>query len=230
MSNKNLVVIESGISGGSLSPIVLSAQKNFRSFSDTHTLQYCKDNNQDKINSFSMEDMTFIKYEKLFYKSLNNLEIKRYEKIFYIAHSFQSLVFLYIYKNMKKELKDKFYIIFWDPSTKENILEALNKYFYKTKSIYHEKLKQEESSVLFSESIKKEIESLNVKNIFENVSNKSLLITAEKAGDQIGGIYSSYNKNVQYFCIKNSGHMFGATKCRRELLKITKNFMKDPER
>lgn len=222
---KILTIIESGISGDFKSSIVRNSSSYFSNFSDTLSIQFCNDETFFRENYFDLKSITFQKYLEIFNSVLFKIEVDKYDKIFYIAHSFQALVILHIYSNLKKDVKDKMNIILWDPSTSDNIFGAIKSEFKLINNQYENNTLIKDYVWIFSKKIVNDIENFDFIKVYKNILKKKLVISAEKAGAFISEKYTKNDDRVIYEIIKNSGHMFGATKCRRQLLKLTKDFI-----
>ena len=226
-NKKILVIVESGFSGDFKSSIVRDSTSYFSKFSDTLSIQYCQDETFFQDSYFELKDMTFQKYLEIFNSVLSKIEVDKYDKLFYIAHSFQALVILYIYANLKKEIRDKINIILWDPSTSSNISRVIKSDFKLIDNQYENYTLIKDYAWIFSKQIVVDIMNFDFLKVYKSILIKKLIISAEKAGAFLSETYTKDNKNIIYHVIKNSGHMFGVTKCRRELFKLTKNFILD---
>lgn len=225
-NNKDiLAIIESGISGSANSSIVRNAEKYFKYSSDTLAIQYCNDETFSEYKHHSMENMTILGCYKMFYEIYKKIKGEKYKKIYYIGHSFQALVGLYILDNVNREIKDKLNLIFWDPTTDENMILIFNECFIKKDKVYISDNLFKNYIVRRSEKLFNEISTIKFLEIYKKIQNKKLIIVAENAGFFLVKYYTKNDKNILLKVIKNSGHMFGATKCRRELLKLTKDFI-----
>jgi hypothetical protein len=225
-NNKDtLIIIESGLSGSVDSSIVRDAEKYFKYTSDTLTIQYCNDEIFNEYKYQTMENMTMSGCSKIFDKVYSEIKGKKYEKLYYIGHSFQALTGLYILDNINKEIKDKLNLIFWDPTTSENMIYIFNECFVKKDKVYVSDSLFKNHIVKRSEKLFKEIKSINFLETYKSIKNKKLIVVAENAGFYLVDHYTKNDKNIILKVIKNSGHAFGVTKCRRELLKVTKEFI-----
>lgn len=224
-NKKILTIIESGLSGDFKCSLVKNSISYFSKFSDTLSIQFCNDETFLKENYLGLKDITFQKYLEVLNSVLSKIEVDKYDKIFYIAHSFQALVILHIYSNLKKDLKDKMNIILWDPSTSDNIFGAIKSEFKFINNQYENNTLIKDYVWIFSKKIVNDIENFDFIKVYKNILKKKLVISAEKAGAFISEKYTKNDDSVIYEIIKNSGHMFGATKCRRQLLKLTKDFI-----
>ena len=222
---KILTIIESGVSGDFKSSIVRSSSLYFSKFSDILSIQFCNDETFLKEDYLDLKDMTFKKYLEVFNGVLSKIEVNRYDKIFYIAHSFQALVILYVYSKLKQSIKNKINIILWDPSTSDNIFEVIKRDFVLSNNYYENRTLIKDYIWAFSKDIVKDFKDFDFIKFYKSILDKKLLISAEKAGAFISEKYTKNNETVLYKIIKNSGHMFGNTKCRRELLKISRDFI-----
>ncbi len=224
-NNKDtLIVAESGISGSIDSSLVRSATTHLKRGGDILSIQYCSDMDFDNKNYFQMKDLTLAEYKNIFEQVYSEINGKKYKKIIYIGHSFQALVSLYILNKGKEEIKSKLNLILWDPSTSQNIVESVQKYFDKIGDSYQADKVGKVYKTIFSKRIIQELKDFDSIKHFKSIKKSTLMICAENAGVHISEVYLG-NKSTQYTIIKNSGHMFGATKCRRELLKVTREYI-----
>ena len=226
-SNNNkdiLIIIESGISGGYECALVRSATDYFKREGDILAIQYCNDIDFNIKDHISMKDLNLNRYKDTFEKIYSKIEGKKYKKIIYIGHSFQALIAMYILEKTKEELKNKMSIILWDPSTPQNIVESVEKYFDKIGNTYQADKVGEFYTTILSTRLIQNIKDFNFIKYFKSIKKEVLMICAENAGVHISEVYLD-KKYIKYVIIKNSGHNFGNTKCRRELLKVTRDYI-----
>ena len=214
-SNDMLIIIASGICGDKDISLMRNGQKYLSKIADTLTIQYAKEDKHITLK-LCLDNFKVISRE---------LNFNKYKRIVYIGHSFQALTSLYILKHIDKNINNKLELIFWDAATTDNLLDNFEEYFDLIKDVYILKDiyagKNKNNKISFNKKLIQELRSFDSISIFKNIQKEILIISAENAGLHISDTYIKENKNVKHVIIKNTGHMFGSSKARRELLRVS---------
>ena len=218
-STDMLFIIASGIAGDKDISLMRDSQKYLSKVADTLTIQYAKDD-KDITLKLCLDSFKHISKE---------LNFNKYKRIIYIGHSFQAITGLYLLKHIDKSINSKLELIFWDAATTDNLLDNFELYFdlvrdvYTLKDIYAGKNKN--NKIYFNKKLIQELRGFDSISIFKNIKKEILIISAENAGLHISDTYTKENQNVKHVIIKNTGHMFGSSKARRELLRVSRGFI-----
>lgn len=200
-TKKSLVIIISGIDGGRNTSIV----KNFSDFIQVKT-------------DFEILSLNFKKTDSLKnYSHIIDEKINFHDEVYLIGHSFGALVvaeFYFLFKNKYQVNK----IIFWDPSDCDQILKVI-----KNHSVLNSKKntieimdKNSTARISFSTEILMELSNFNICKKLSGL-NKILIIGAENGAVENAINYNKIFKKSEILIIKNTGHMFGDYRGRKQL-------------
>lgn len=220
-----LIVIVSGPSGGAHSNLVLEASKKLCKIGDILNIQYSNDERFQDEELAYYKNLNLESYKRDFELAIFELNSDEYKTIFFISHSYQALVSLYICSKSRVIMDKLIYHIFWDPSTKENIVSSVENSFVLENGVYYSDINKR-NEISFSSDHINELKSFNSKDIFKNLVNNTLVITAYNAGEHIVEEYKKIKNNrVEYYTIRNCGHNFGTYIAKKELFNKTIYFI-----
>ena len=219
-----LFIIASGIAGDKDISLMRDSQKYLSKVADTLIIQYAKED-KDITLKLCLDSFKHISKE---------LNFNKYKRIVYIGHSFQAITGLYLLKHIDKSINSKLELIFWDAATTDNLLDNFELYFdlvgdvYTLKNMYTGKNKN--NKIYFNKKLIQELRSFDHITAFKSIQHDMLMISAAHAGLYISDIYVQATKeaklNLTHKIIRNCGHMFGTTRARSQLLKVTREFIK----